>query len=81
MGKDSRLTREIASIVGKEILIKAVAQAIPTYAMSCFNLTKSFCEDLSSIVIRYWWGQQDKTNKIHWLSWKKLTLSKKKGGL
>jgi hypothetical protein len=67
--------------VGKEILIKAVAQAIPTYAMSCFNLTKSFHEDLSSIVIWYWWGQQDKTNKIHWLNWKKLTLSKKKGGL
>jgi hypothetical protein len=49
--------------------------------MSYFNLTKSFCEDLSSIVIRYWWGQQDKTNKIYWLSWKRLTLSKKKGGL
>ncbi|KAG0532998.1 hypothetical protein BDA96_04G153900 [Sorghum bicolor] len=24
---------------------------------------------------RYWWSQQDKTNKNHWLSWEKLTRS------
>jgi hypothetical protein len=49
--------------------------------MSCFDLTKSFCDDLSMINARYWWSQQDKTNKIHWLSWEKLTRSKKVGGL
>jgi hypothetical protein len=30
---------------------------------------------------RYWWSQQDKVNKIHWVSWEKMTRSKKKGGL
>jgi hypothetical protein len=59
------------SKAGKEILIKAVAQSIPTYAMSCFDLTKGFCDDLNMINARYWWSQQDKTNKIHWLSWGK----------
>ena len=33
------------------------------------------------IIARYWWSQQDKRNKIHWLSWEKLTRSKEKGGL
>ena len=66
---------------GKEILIKAVAQSIPTYVMSCFDLTKGFCDELSTMIARYWWSQQDKVNKIHWLSWEKLTRSKKFGGL
>jgi hypothetical protein len=68
------------SKAGKEILVKAMAQAIPTYAMSCFDITNTLCDQISSMVSRYWWSQQDKTNKIHWLSWEKLTLSKKKEG-
>lgn len=72
---------KLLSKVGKEVLIKAVAQAIPTYAMSCFDLTKGLCDELSSMIARWWWSQQDKTNKIHWLSWEKLTMSKENGGL
>ena len=59
---------KLLSKAGKEILIKAVAHSIPTYAMSCFDLTKGLCDDLSSIIGRYWWSQQDKINKIHWLT-------------
>jgi hypothetical protein len=61
--------------------VKVVAQAIPLYAMSCFDLTKGLCDELSMMIGRYWWSQQDKVHKIHWLSWEKLTRSKKKGGL
>lgn len=72
---------ELIAKTGKETLVKAVAQAIPTFAMSCFYLTKTFCQELSSLMGIYWWRQQEKENTIHWISWEKLTKSKAQGGL
>jgi hypothetical protein len=72
---------KLLSKAGKEILIKAVAQAIPVYAMACFDLTKSLCDDISSMIGRYWWSNMDKENKIHWVSWENMTKPKKDGGL
>jgi hypothetical protein len=69
------------SKVGKYILIKACAQAIPTFSMSCFDLTRTLCDEMSAMICRFWWAQQDKDNKVHWLSWEPLTKSKKDGGL
>ena len=44
---------KLLSFAGKEVLIKAVAQAIPVYLMACFDLTKSVCEELSAMINRY----------------------------
>jgi hypothetical protein len=46
--KEKKLSR-----AGREILIKAVAQAIPSYTMSCFKLPKSWCDDLQKMVARF----------------------------
>jgi len=62
-------------------MIKAVAQAIPTYAMGCFDITKEVCDQISRQICRYWWSQNDKVNKMHWLSWEKLKRPKEQGGL
>lgn len=66
---------------GKEILIKAVAQAIPTYAMSVFKLPFSFCHDLQKIITQFWWSQNSSSKSLHGLPWLKLCLSKQDGGL
>ncbi|XP_073367527.1 uncharacterized protein [Aegilops tauschii subsp. strangulata] len=72
---------KLLSKAGKEILIKAVAQAIPVYAMACFDLTKSLCDEISSMIGKYWWSNMDKENKIHRVSWENMTTPKKDGGL
>ena len=66
------------SRAGKEVLIKAVAQSIPTYTMGVFQLPKSLCDDLEAMYAKFWWGQVGNERKIHWKSW---TSSTKKGGM
>ena len=38
----------------KEVLIKAVAQAILTYIISCFKIPDSFYDDLTSMIRNFW---------------------------
>lgn len=68
-------------IGGREILIKAVAQVVPTYTMSCFQLPKTLCDDLESMMRNFWWGQRNHEPKLAWVSWKKMCKSKLYGGM
>ena len=69
------------SKAGREVLIKTMAQAIPTYAMSIFKFPKSTCDNINSLLAKYWWGQTKEERKIHWINWKKLCTQKKEGGM
>lgn len=72
---------KILSRAGKEVVIKAVVQAIPTYVMSCFRLTKSLCDDITSLIRSFWWGQRGEEKKICWLRWELLCKPKAEGGM
>lgn len=57
---------------GKEILLKAVIQAIPTYNMSVFLLPKALCKEINGLMKKVWWGQKENAFMIHWMSWERL---------
>ncbi|KAA3462672.1 reverse transcriptase [Gossypium australe] len=40
---------------GKEVFIKSVLQAIPTFTMSCFLLPTSLYKKLKQVISRFWW--------------------------
>lgn len=66
---------------GKEVLIKAAAQAIPAYAMSVFKLLRALCEDIQKAIAKFWWGSKDDKHGIHWTRWDKISQAKSRGGL
>jgi hypothetical protein len=53
----------------KEVMLKAVAQAIPTYDMSCFQLPAGICDKMRSTISNHWWGYKSGKKKMHWCSW------------
>ena len=69
------------SQVEREVLLKVVVQAIPTFVMSCFKLPLSLCHDIEVVIKNFFWGQQGERQKIHWKKWETLCLSKKEGGM
>ncbi|XP_023872081.2 uncharacterized mitochondrial protein AtMg00310-like [Quercus suber] len=72
---------KLLSKAGKEVLIKAVAQAIPTYTMNCFKIPDSLCDELTSLICNFWWGQKQHERKMAWISWDKLCEPKAAGGM
>ena len=66
---------------GKEVLIKSVVQAIPTYLMSIYKIPQKIIQEINSAMARFWWGGRGDARGIHWLSWEKLCQPKSMGGM
>ena len=71
----------ILSKAGKEVVIKTVAQSIPTYTMGVFKLPVKLCDELNALCAKFWWSQVENEEKIHWKSWNSLAQPKKEGGM
>jgi hypothetical protein len=69
------------SQAGKEVLLKAMIHAIPTYSMRVFLLPISLCKEINKLMQNFWWSHMSNNSKIHWMSWKKMGRAKSIGGL
>ncbi|XP_020872418.1 uncharacterized protein LOC110226122 [Arabidopsis lyrata subsp. lyrata] len=72
---------QFLSQAGKEVLIKSVATALPTYTMSCFLLPKRLISQITAQIRRFWWSSIKDKQKIPWVAWSKLTMMKQYGGM
>ncbi|KAF7838884.1 reverse transcriptase [Senna tora] len=69
------------SHAGREVLIKAVVNAIPCYSMSVFKFLKSSYMEFDNLIANFWWGLKEDGSKVHWRAWSKLIRPKDEGGL
>ena len=60
---------KLLSQARREVHIKAVIQASPTYAMGCFKLPMGLYNEIGVMIRKFW------------LKWSELTKSKNEGGM
>ena len=75
------MEKKFISKAGREIFIKMLAQAIPKCSTSLFKLPRSICDNINSLLAKYWWGQNQYERKILWINRKKLCTQKKDKGM
>ena len=72
---------KLLSQEGREVLIKAIIQAIPTFSMGCFKIPLGLCHEIEAMIKKIWWGQRRDRRKIHWIKCEELTKSKMFGSM
>ncbi|KAK2653573.1 hypothetical protein Ddye_013429 [Dipteronia dyeriana] len=72
---------KLLSIEGREVLIKAVIQSIPTYSMSLFRLPRNLLNELHGLCNHFRWGSKVTKKSIYWVAWDKLCRGKDMGGM
>ncbi|KAL8146376.1 hypothetical protein AgCh_004207 [Apium graveolens] len=67
---------------GKEILVKSIVQALPSYAMNVFLLPLEITRDIEKSISKFWWNSsQSSASKINWMSWERMAKYKTAGGM
>jgi hypothetical protein len=56
------------SQAGKEILLKAIVQAISTYNMNVFLFPTAICKDMNRMMQDFLWEHMSNNSRIHWMS-------------
>jgi hypothetical protein len=49
--------------------------------MGVFLIPKGVCKGMMDAIAKFWWGDDDNSNKMHWYAWWKLCYPKIEGGM
>ncbi|XP_035547368.1 uncharacterized protein LOC118348906 [Juglans regia] len=79
--KISNWKNHFLSPSGKEVLLKAVVQSVPTYHMNVFKLPVKLCKEIAGLMASFWWGSQNNERRIQWKSWANMGKAKSEGGM
>lgn len=64
----------------KEVLLKSVALAMHIFSMNIFRPPKEICEEINSILARFWWGSGENKG-LHWYAWQRVSVPKREKDL
>ena len=66
---------------GKEVLIKSILLALPTYVMSGVLLPLEICENPTSAIAQFWWSSNPPKEENSLEKWEKVCLPQEEGGI
>jgi hypothetical protein len=49
--------------------------------MSVFQVPKTLCNEINSMMAKFWWGYKENDKNMAWMSWEKMGKAKMIGGL
>ena len=74
-------SEKIMASAAKEVHVKSVVQALPTFTMSVFMLSKGFCDKYKKMFQDFCRGDAEGQRKVHWMSWDRMIKPKRAGGI
>ncbi|KAE8722230.1 hypothetical protein F3Y22_tig00014304pilonHSYRG00093 [Hibiscus syriacus] len=74
-------SHNLLSYGGREVFLKFVVQALPTYVMSCYLLPDVVVEAITSLRRAYWWSGKYETRGWAHVAWNKVCRAKRDRGV
>ncbi|XP_074374166.1 uncharacterized protein LOC141714552 [Apium graveolens] len=66
----------------KEILLKMVTQALPSFSMNIFLLPMELVKDIEKCMSKFFWSTSKKSkSRISWMAWHRMSKHKYEGGM
>ena len=72
---------KLLSLGGKLILIKQVLSSIPIHNLSVFDVPAIVLDRIDRLFAIFLWGDQEVSQKRHWISWEAISTTVAEGGL